>query len=222
LSLIASVRENIDLLYKLSNLIRKASFLNQTKRATVYQLVDEFGNNLEVSLLEWFTVLIRREFPGLKEVIAQRLAASMILRRKQIGYRHSRQTQWRLQQERYIHQKRGQLPYAEDTASFPEPETFGAIPASQVAPTTTSDANVAKRENIPISTLTATTVDPSLLRKLGTPSKVSRGASAPLSAGDKFIVPPPPHEASVSLEFVCLYCCLVLDRDVGRDKDKWT
>ncbi|KAK5992076.1 hypothetical protein PT974_05473 [Cladobotryum mycophilum] len=89
-----SVREisrDISLLFKFSNTIRRASKESQNSiAATAFRIRDEDGNDVENFLQELFSRYIRDVFPDVSNEIKERLAKTMVLRRKRILYRRSR------------------------------------------------------------------------------------------------------------------------------------
>jgi hypothetical protein len=220
-ALLSSISESIDWLCKLSNLVRKASYFNQTKRANKHQLKDELDGDVTELLDNFFATLIKREYKELGDDLVKRLSASMVLRRRQIAYRQSRQKRWRLQQTEYISRKQEMTQTRESardsglgpsrmvnlSEEFSEPEKFVK--------------SVSKKSTIP-TIVTATTLDPVRYRKLAAPSQISRGTTASLATKSRTLVPPPPRDASVAEEFVCDYCCLVLPKTLAQNRRLWT
>ncbi|TVY76578.1 hypothetical protein Focb16_v006386 [Fusarium oxysporum f. sp. cubense] len=81
----------ISRLNKISNTIRRASKDTQALAASKFYIKDDEGNNVEETLLDNFKRHINDRFPSLGETIRERLARTMLLRRKQILYRRHRQ-----------------------------------------------------------------------------------------------------------------------------------
>lgn len=217
--LIQSTSDNIDWLHKLSNLIRKASFSNQTKKANAHPLKDELGNDATELLAQWFCVLVKREFQDLRSDFLQRLVASMILRRRQLAYRRSRQKRWDLRQEAYIRQRKPDQLLEAGPVVSPEPLAVEA-PIQQDAE---SNHNLQRSggDAATFSVMTLTTLDRKQYNQLASPSRISQGTSAPLNAKSRTLVPPPPKSAATSRNFVCEYCCFVLDGQLARDRGRW-
>lgn len=85
------LRNDITLLHKTSNTIRQASKESQNiKAAEVFKIRDDEGNDAEPFLRQLFFNYIRDRFPGTNEDIRERLADTMLLRRKRILYRKER------------------------------------------------------------------------------------------------------------------------------------
>ncbi|KAL7784311.1 hypothetical protein V8C37DRAFT_406360 [Trichoderma ceciliae] len=78
-------------LNKMSNLIRRASKETQILQASVFQIKDDDGNDVEPLLLLHFKRHIGDRFSTISDTIQQRLAHAMLLRRKRILYRRNRQ-----------------------------------------------------------------------------------------------------------------------------------
>ncbi|KAL2155506.1 hypothetical protein VTH82DRAFT_248 [Thermothelomyces myriococcoides] len=88
---VKAVAGDITMLYQLSNTIRRASKeLQNLRAAKAYCIRDDEGNNAEPQLRQVFDNYIRGKFPGISDSLRERLASSMVLRRKRILYRRSR------------------------------------------------------------------------------------------------------------------------------------
>ncbi|KAH8742706.1 hypothetical protein F5883DRAFT_513040, partial [Diaporthe sp. PMI_573] len=86
-----AVAGEINLLYRLSNTIRRASKESQNlKVANSYRIRDNDGNDAEPLLQAIFASYICGRFPDMGDGLRQRLASAMVLRRKRILYRRSR------------------------------------------------------------------------------------------------------------------------------------
>lgn len=215
--LVESIHVTIDWLHRLSNLVRKASFGSQNQRAARFPLEDEAGKDITECLAKMFKYLIQRDCCGISDQILNRLAQTMIIRRRRVLYRRSRQKRWLLQQEAY-RPRHLDLPAQlaplqeeddseEDHESSEVTEEIGFEPESlvKVAP----------------SRLTVTTLDQQKYRKLAAPSWISRATTAPLQHDEKLLVPPRPRLAKDGKEFVCDYCCLILPSSEAADQDTW-
>ena len=90
---LTAVAEDISILHKLSNTIRTASAeSHNVKAATNFEIRDADGNNLGQLFKDEFAAsLLKIKFPGASERIRARLASAMLLRRRRILYRKSRQ-----------------------------------------------------------------------------------------------------------------------------------
>ncbi|KAL2196038.1 hypothetical protein P885DRAFT_39571, partial [Corynascus similis CBS 632.67] len=90
-SSLQSVASDITMLYRLSNTIRRASKESQDlKAAETYCIRDDDGNDAEPLLRELSEHYIRGKFSEIIDGLCERLALSMVLRRKRILYRRSR------------------------------------------------------------------------------------------------------------------------------------
>jgi hypothetical protein len=216
--LLQSIHQSIDWLHRLSNLVRKASFANQNKRADKFKLEDADKNDLTEKLTEYYTKLIKREFSGLQDTLVQRLAASMVTRRRRMMYRRSQQRHWKLQQVEYT-AKRLEL------SPQPRPPTILELtpsPREQKVPLHSERATVPiEMRTAAQSTLTATTLDADIRRKFSAPSGISKGSIGPLDKKSKVLVPPPPIAAKSGENFICDYCCLILQSKIALNKDSW-
>ena len=83
-----AIENDIGLLYGLSNAIRKASIESQNlKAATMFKIEDDDTSEL---FKEKFSAdLLKRKFPNSSEIIRERLASAILLRRKRFLYRKS-------------------------------------------------------------------------------------------------------------------------------------
>lgn len=85
------VADQISLLHKLSNTIRRASKDVQNVEAEkAPRICDDEGNDAEDFLRQVFAHYIQDRFPTTSQTIQERLASTMVLRRKRILYRRSR------------------------------------------------------------------------------------------------------------------------------------
>lgn len=215
--LVQSIHVTIDWLHRLSNLVRKASFGSQNQRAARFPLEDEVGNDITESLAEIFKHLIKRECCDISDQILDRLAQTMITRRRRVLYRRSRQKRWALQQEAY------------------RPRHLD--PPTQLVPLEEADESVEDREGSEVtedvklepenrvqaapSRLTVTTLDQQKYRQLAAPSRISRATTAQFQHNEKLLVPPPPILAKEGREFVCDYCCLILPCSEAANQETW-
>ena len=88
---VKAIADEISLLHELSNTIRKASReAANLKAAADFRIKDEEGNDLEPLLRQYFSANIRDRFPGCSDILLERLASTMVLRRKRILYRRHR------------------------------------------------------------------------------------------------------------------------------------
>lgn len=208
-----AVRESIDWLHRLSNSIRKASSFGQNERAKLMPLVGPDVRDSQDLTPQWtalYSGTIKREFPALAENLRSRLAQSIVLRRKRIMYRQSRNKRWKLQQESYLHQaEKIDVPQAAPMVTFTEPKKEPGVKL----PITHMDTH---------SQLSATTLQPARLEKTKAHSTISSALTRPLRTQDQNLVPPPPREAMLGKDFVCNYCCIILKCVEGLNVQKWT
>lgn len=224
LELLESIHESIDWLHRLANMVRKASFNHQNKRADNFMLRDENGNKSEEltrSLLEGLTQLyqfyVRTHAAGVGEKLAQRLVQTMIIRHKRILYRRARRKVWNLQQIPYsaqkIEQSSHEHPFS-NSLSIPE-ATTPSDSKTPVLPQSTARTEMAE------SQVTATTVDINMIRKAFARSEVSKATSNSLIVSDRVLVPPRPAAAKSGIEFVCDYCGLLLEARQASNAAVW-
>lgn len=202
----------------MSNSIRKASSLGQNQRAKKFPLTDPDDPDQKDLTPQWIDVYsgtIKREFPGLAEGLRKRLAQSIVSRRKRILSRRSRHQRWALQQESDT--RRG----ASEAIQIPQKIVQTTSADSVTGREEIKPAAPATRTNAP-SQLTATTLQPELLREPKPPSTVSSSAvTASPRNQDKIFVPPPPRAAKEGKDFVCPYCCIILPSIEGTDRRRW-
>ncbi|OTB03536.1 hypothetical protein M426DRAFT_176005 [Hypoxylon sp. CI-4A] len=88
-----AISSQVSLLHELSDTIRKASRESQdVKLSATFQIKDDDGNDSEDISKDYFANNIRDRFPDSSDVISDRLATTMVLRRKRILHRRSRHT----------------------------------------------------------------------------------------------------------------------------------
>ncbi|KAF5537582.1 hypothetical protein FMEXI_9789 [Fusarium mexicanum] len=179
------VSSEIALLHKITNTIRRASKDTQDSRAAEgFTIRDDEGNDAGPFLQQIFANYVHDRFPGTTEEIRQRLASSMVLRRKRLLYRQERYGKKPIQVAQTISAPR---------ISHPEPDIIkplddGERPAKRIllaAPT----------QSVVYSTATATTLSPEKFKKAIAPSVVSFSKTVNLSNNDDVVFPPAPTRA---------------------------
>lgn len=213
---LAAVAEDISILHKLSNTIRKASAETEShnaKAATTFEITDADGNDISQPFKDGFAApLLKTKFPDACESIRARLASAMLLRRRRILYNKSR----------YAAGPTKNLP--EPTAAeFPNP-ALKLVETQLISESMTEGfkpSRLLSTQNRVLSQArTATTLDPERFRKASTPSHVSTARSIPLVQDDELDYPLIPKPVA-DLEVICPYCFLVLLGDEATDFRKW-
>jgi hypothetical protein len=208
-----AIENDIGLLHGLSNAIRKASIESQNlKAATMFKIEDDDTGEL---FKEKFAAdLLKRKFPNSSEIIRERLASAMLLRRKRFLYRKSRQGKNPIRLPEAVRK----VP----TRAIPAPIKKPLPPQPTVKETTIYKATEQKStQSITASqAATATTLDPERFRKAFAPSRVLTIKSIPLTHDDKLNFPPPP-KVDGDVETICPYCFIVLSSADITDRRKW-
>ncbi|KAK3952208.1 hypothetical protein QBC32DRAFT_324617 [Pseudoneurospora amorphoporcata] len=186
---IRSLATDITLLYRLSNTIQRASKKSRNlEAAKSYCIRDDDGNNAEPLLQAVYEHYIRGRFPEISDDLSQRLASSMVLRRKRILYRRSRY---------------GKAPIR-TTKTAPEPKIEAAPVTSQQQVLTTLEVPKDFREDSPAQSPaplpsiiqsaapSATTLAAESYKKAAAPSVVSATKTVALGNHEGLIFPPAP------------------------------
>jgi len=182
---LCGVADQISVLHKLSNTIRGASRESQDLKAIgVFRIRDDDGNDVEDCLRQILSCYIRDRFPTTSESIQQRLASSMIQRRKRILYRRKRYgtTPIRVQDE--PSQRQIQVPRAQRTSQQPR-ELGGQQGAAD-------QAQSQAQTEIRSLAQSATTLAAHKFHKASAPSVVSVSKTVALSKHDELCFPPAP------------------------------
>lgn len=180
----------------------------------MFILKDEYDNDLSDALTYYYTKLIKREFGGMQEALVQRLAASMLTRRRRIMYRRSQQQRWKMPQVE---------PKTKNLHLVTPSTKSGPIPPERSVSFQNEKLVISKPEAITTaqSRLTATTVDKNIRQRVSAPSGISKGSTAPLNEQSMLLVPPPPKGVNIGEDFVCDYCCLILPSRIAASKKAW-
>ncbi|KAM5521984.1 serine/threonine protein phosphatase [Fusarium oxysporum f. sp. phaseoli] len=176
----------ISRLNKISNTIRRASKDTQALKASSFQIKDDEGNDVEDILREHFKHHICDKFPGLGEVLQDRLAQTMLLRRKRILYRRYRQGSTTIKSQKPEAEKPVELPNAQSAASSKHSKTQRNKP---------KDHNTRSRRALatPSQVKSATTLVPGNFQKAAAnPSVVSASRTVALGSHEALIFPPSP------------------------------
>ncbi|KAK4244252.1 hypothetical protein C7999DRAFT_17466, partial [Corynascus novoguineensis] len=211
--IISSIRETISWIQKLSNVVRKASAATQDERAATFVLRDETGTDISEYLRSFYQALIQRDCKDIDKHLKDRIVHTMLLRRKRILYRKSRQRRWMLHQADETRKKLEVLPTLPNLRGKDGNST-------QEADSTTVKADSPELSQAP-STLAATNVEPKSYVKQATASRISRATSAPFEPRSRLLIPPRPEAANKGTEFLCDYCCLIIPSTQATDLDKW-
>ncbi|KAM0350465.1 hypothetical protein ACHAP4_010032 [Fusarium culmorum] len=176
-----NLRDEITLLHKISNTIRRASKETQNAKAVkFFSIRDDEGNDAEPFLRQLFINYIRDRFPGTSEDIRTRLASTMLLRRKRILYRRDRYEKAPI---------RLQAAVAKPVISHPRPEPTGEAAQGSVKRRV---VEAPSRSQVQSITKTATTLSPEKFRRATVPSVISVSQTVALSSNDELCFPPPP------------------------------
>ncbi|KLO99320.1 uncharacterized protein LW94_2645 [Fusarium fujikuroi] len=180
-----AVSSEITLLHKITNTIRRASKDTQNIRAAErYKIRDEEDNDVGPFVQSVFLNYINDRYHVASAEIRQRLAGSMVLRRKRLLYRQER--------------------YGKSPIHLPQKTSAPGIlhPESEIMTTLGDAERPAKRRIIAApsqsamhSAETATTFSPEGYKKAAAPSIVSISKTVQLSSEDELAFPPAPSGA---------------------------
>ncbi|KAF4337449.1 serine threonine phosphatase [Fusarium beomiforme] len=176
------LRNEITLLHKISNTIRRASKDTQNiKAATDFKIRDNEGNDIGPFLRQLFENYIRDRFPGTNDNIRERLASSMLLRWKRILYRRKRYGKAPIQRPTAV---------AKPVIRHPKLETVDRT--AQEMPIKRRVVEASGRSAAQSATQTATTLSPENFKKASAPSVISVSRTVALSGNDELCFPPAP------------------------------
>ncbi|KAJ4316001.1 hypothetical protein N0V84_008065 [Fusarium piperis] len=178
---VEGISKELTLLHKISNTIRRASKEKQNIQAEKsFNIQDDEGNDAEPFLRQLFSNQIRDRFPGISDNIQQRLANSMVLRRKRIMYRRKR--------------------YGKQPIRLPKAPLPPTVSAPKVKPNVGVQREPVKQQATPASTpsivpsvpQTATTLVADKFQQAAAPSIISASKTVALSSHDQLQFPPAP------------------------------
>ncbi|RSL82310.1 hypothetical protein CEP51_005232 [Fusarium floridanum] len=178
---IEAISKELTLLHKFTNTIRRASKEKQNVEAEKsFKIKDDEGNDAEPFLHHLFSNQIRDRFPGVSDNIQQRLANSMVLRRKRILYRRKR--------------------YDKKPIRPPELPLPPRVSAPKVKPNVGVQRQPIKQQTAPAPTpstvpsvpQTATTLVAEKFQQAAAPSVISVSKTVALSSHDQLQFPPAP------------------------------
>lgn len=157
---------------------------------------------------------IKRDFPNIADEFCERLVFTMLLRRRRILCRRSRQTKLALRTAEPI---RRPTHLAAPVSSAEVEEKPPELPEADLPPL----PPVLAPSAVASTTQTATTVEPQAYLKVrSTPSRVSGAKTISMTRNEKDMVPPPPRLANNALEFICPFCSLILPARDARDRGR--
>ncbi|CVK96158.1 uncharacterized protein FMAN_14026 [Fusarium mangiferae] len=180
-----AVSSEITILHKITNTIRRASKDAQNSRAAErFKITDDQGNDVGPFFQSNCLKYINDRYHVASEEIRQRLASSMVLRRKRLPYRQDR--------------------YGKSPIYLPQKTSAPGIlrPESEIMTTLGDAERPAKRKIIAApshsamhSAETATPFSPEGYKKAAAPSIVSMSKTVQLSSEDELAFPPAPSGA---------------------------
>ena len=182
---IQKIANNVSLLYRLLNTIRKASKEAQNlKAAKSFRIEDDEKNDLEPMLRELFAHNIRDRFPGINEITLERLVSTMLLRRKRILYRRSRYGNAHIKLQDSTPKPKIKAPQSQQQIIVdpePAPVSEKSQPTVQIAPTIVQSVAPS-----------ATTLAADKFKMASTPSVVSASKTVALGNNQDLVFPPAP------------------------------
>lgn len=183
---VRGIADQISLLHKLSNTIRRASKeLQNLEAARASRICDDDGNDAEDFLQQVFAYYVRDHFPTTSEAIQQRLAGAMVLRRKRILYRRSRYGSTPIRVQDVPSQPDVKMPQAQPTTQPRKEDTHQE----------TGDFQPQKQSGIRSQAQSATTLAADKFHKASAPSAVSASKTVALSSHEDLVFPPAPTGA---------------------------
>lgn len=184
-----SLANDITLLYRISNTIRRASKENQNSKAIKsFRIKDDEGNDAEEQLQQVYSSYILGKFPSMRDSLRDRIAASMVLRRKRILYRRARYRYNPIKAAKLTPQPMIEAP----KVSLPQ-ETI-MIDVADISPETISNTIIQPSQSkIQSLAFSATTLAAEDYKKASvTPSVVSATKTVALGNHEDLIFPLPP------------------------------
>ncbi|KAG5658601.1 hypothetical protein KAF25_010782 [Fusarium avenaceum] len=172
------IAAEIGRLNKISNTIRRASKDTQALTTSKFSIKDDEGNNVEETLLNNFKRHINDRFPTIGETIQERLACTMLLRRKQILYRRHRQDS--------VYAK------AQDTI----PAVSIMFPTAKAVVSLAQSKSKQPATTAPSQIQSATTLAPDKFKiAASTPSVISASKTIAFRSHESLVFPPAPGHA---------------------------
>lgn len=209
-----AIHTSIDWLHRLSNLLRKASVVNQNLHAQSYRLpgVDVAG------LKSYFSWVVRRDFPGLAEQLKGRMASTMVERHRRVLYRRERYGAGWKQEQSYRREEQT----AAESERATKPESLSPNTTDPSASTSTQEEPEAgpPAKEAPSLYSRGAVTEPDRSRYFA-PSSIATARSAALDHDAENLLPPPPPMCQTEQNFTCDLCCMILDSRVGKEPVQW-
>ncbi|KAK2611922.1 hypothetical protein QQS21_002028 [Conoideocrella luteorostrata] len=210
-----AIHTSIDWLHRLSNLLRKASVVNQNLHAQSYCIpgVDAEG------LKSYFSWVVRRDFPGLSEQLKGRMASTMVERHRRVLYRRERYGAGWKQEQSYRREEK----VAAESEKIMKVGSLSPDSIDPIASTSTHqdppEAGPPSKEASSLYSRGAVT-EPDRSRYYA-PSSIATGRSAALDHDAEILLPSPPPTCQTEQNFTCDLCCMILDSRVGKELAQW-
>ncbi|ETS86734.1 hypothetical protein PFICI_00562 [Pestalotiopsis fici W106-1] len=209
-----SIASEVTLLQSLANTIRKASRETQNDKAlATFRMTDEEGNNLEAVIKWYFMKNLEDRFPESSEAIRERLASTMVLRRKRILYRRTRYS---------VNPMKAPDPVARPTTQMPSSFPRQMNTALQMRADRSAPKPLTAHSQLHSAVHSATTLTPHTFQRASAPSVVSQTRSVDLGAHESLVFPDAPLAQSKGMmDVTCPYCLYVLPSNEVTNADKW-
>jgi len=208
-----SVRRSIDWLHRLSNLVKKASFATQNRRAKDYEFD---GEEFRVEgLRDFYSWFLTRQYDGLHQSLRHRIVESMVLRRKLCHYRQKQRPMCIPS----VRSRDGKIKLNAATKSDDSLQAVPSEPTVRPSSLSTDLASPAENTEATMSRISAPTIEDELLRTTTIPSRISR--TSPMGEHSQAFIPTPPAKVFSQEIFTCIYCHLVLPSALARDTVSW-
>ncbi|KAH8777846.1 hypothetical protein F5883DRAFT_696797, partial [Diaporthe sp. PMI_573] len=187
---IRAAADQISLLNKLSNTIRRGSKTTQSiQAASSFQIEGDEGNDAAGFLHKVFAHYVRDRFPATSEKIQQRLAATLVLRRKRVLYRREHYGKSSITVEQVPSKPTIVAPQREPTLAAPISQHPGSVVQNRTEPQRQSDLDSLIK--------TATTLVADHFKKAAVPSVLSATKMISLDSHEELRFPPAPLGAII-------------------------
>ena len=211
-----TISENIEQLQRLSNAIRRSGVERQNLKAIDHVLKDDDGKNVDgydlaAAFKEYASNLFAHMHPEASKTLQERIASSILERRKRFLYRRK-------------HQKKLAASSSNPSKPLGNRVPLKLVPGAseQVSTPMPQPNQVAAAPSRIKSQTTATAFDPDIFQvPVPKSSKKSTVKSAPLTQDTKHNFPLPPRIQDGEEEFECPYCCLLLPVKEGKTERAW-
>ncbi|KAL9623533.1 MAG: hypothetical protein Q9160_002214 [Pyrenula sp. 1 TL-2023] len=207
------IERSIDRLYRLSLLIRQPSLTSQNNKAERIKILDEEGNDIDDTFVDYAFRFITHRFPEAPELLRHRLAKGITVRRKRFLYRQSHQRKLSAKTVFVPAKSQYAASNLDETVRGVKLQIENRVHSTEIPPRaganrvlSQTSASALTKRHVPYEEK----VDEDAVSRPSTMFTKATVGEGPIA------IPEPPKPGPSSKEFECPYCCIILPMNQAK------